>query len=106
MSDTRDRAYVSTGALPPAALVAELVREAHALHRGDSGGEVSEIYPALARVDPDLFGIAVVGATGAVFSEGDADVPFAIMSVAKPFVFALAHAGRLPRSARRLGPTG
>ena len=39
---------------------------------------------------PDLFGICVAGATGRIHEAGDTDVPFAIMSVAKPFVFALA----------------
>lgn len=36
-----------------------------------------------------LFGLCVVGARGSIYPAGDADVPFTIMSVAKPFVFAL-----------------
>ena len=38
----------------------------------------------------DLFGIAVVSVAGAEVHAGDAEVPFTIMSVSKPFVFALA----------------
>ena len=37
----------------------------------------------------DLFGICVVGTNGNVFAAGDADHEFTIMSVSKPFVFAL-----------------
>ena len=51
---------------------------------------------------PDLFGICVVATHGAVFSVGDAEVEFAIMSVAKPFVFALVCQSLGPEEARRL----
>ncbi len=44
---------------------------------------------ALSEVSPELFGLAVVGATGNVYEVGDARHPFSIMSVSKPFVFAL-----------------
>lgn len=43
-------------------------------------------------VDPDLFGLALVTADGAVFTAGDAAAPFAVQSAAKPFVYALALA--------------
>src|SRR5690606_15423385 len=49
-----------------------------------------QVYPALARASPDLFGVCVAGVDGQVFSVGDAEHPFTIMSVSKPFVFALA----------------
>ena len=53
-------------------------------------GEVSSVYPALQLGLPDLFGICVVGVSTATTSPaGDVDVPFALMSVAKPFVLAL-----------------
>ena len=38
---------------------------------------------------PDLFGLCVVGTNGAVYGAGDFDHLFSIMSVSKPFVFAL-----------------
>ena len=57
--------------------------------RSTDDGAVSEVYPALARVPPDLFGICVVATHGAVFAVGDAEIEFTIMSVSKPFVFAL-----------------
>jgi pimeloyl-ACP methyl ester carboxylesterase len=81
--------YVSTGKLPRDDLVKSLVMEAHELYRSNREGETSQVYPALAQVPADLFGLAIVDPTGTVFTAGDADREFAIMSVSKPFVFAL-----------------
>jgi Glutaminase len=53
------------------------------------GGANSRVYPALEHVPSELFGICVVGVDGAAYAAGYADVEFAVMSVAKPFVFAL-----------------
>lgn len=82
-------AIVSTGELPERDLVESLVREGHERCRENQDGEVSQAYPALARMPADLFGVCVVGTGGAVFAAGDADYEFTIMSVSKPFVFAL-----------------
>jgi glutaminase len=96
--------FVSTGTLPGAERVQALVQDAHARFAADTEGEVSRVYPALARVPPDLFGICVVGTSGQVFAAGDADHPFTIMSVSKPFVFALVCAAIGWREARaRIG---
>jgi glutaminase len=81
--------FVSTGTLPPAERVRALVDEAHERYRSIGEGAVSDVYPALARVPPELFGIGVAAVTGDVHAVGDAEHEFAIMSVAKPFVFAL-----------------
>ena len=82
--------YVSTGHLPSGELVRELVAEAHRRFAGVTEGASSQVYPALAAVPAGLFGICVVGTAGHEFSAGDCSHPFAIMSVSKPFVFALA----------------
>jgi glutaminase len=82
-------AHVSTGVLPDRALVRALVTEAHERYRVNREGEPSRVYPALAAVDPDLFGVCVVDTDGADFAAGDAGHEFTIMSVSKPFVFAL-----------------
>jgi glutaminase len=82
--------YVSTGGLPDPATVAELVQEAYERFNDVGDGVVSDVYPALTRVDPDGFGICVSAIDGRGFAAGDALRPFTIMSVAKPFVFALA----------------
>ncbi|BBO34643.1 glutaminase A [Lacipirellula parvula] len=81
--------FVSTGRLPPRDRVAQLVQSAYERYRTNSEGENSQVYPALARVPSELFGISVVDASGEVISAGDAEHEFTIMSVSKPFVFAL-----------------
>ncbi|MFZ4778578.1 MAG: glutaminase A [Terrimicrobiaceae bacterium] len=81
--------FVSTGHLPPDDLVKSLVAEAHEQFRSDAEGANSQVYPALARVPSGLFGVCVVGTGGHVYSAGDADYEFTIMSVSKPFLFAL-----------------
>jgi glutaminase len=47
------------------------------------------VYPALARVPTRLFGICIVDTIGNIYSAGDAQYEFTIMSVSKPFIFAL-----------------
>ena len=81
--------YVSTGHLPSPGQVQDAVDEAYRMYRPESGGEPSQTYPALARVPGHLFGICVAGISGRIYRAGDAGHEFAIMSVAKPFVFAL-----------------
>lgn len=81
--------YVSTGHLPPEEQVKRLVNEAHKKFKSNKEGKNSEVYPALARVSKDLFGICVVGTNGNVHQVGEAEYEFSIMSVSKPFVFAL-----------------
>ena len=81
--------FVSTGHLPAAPRVARLVDGVYERYRANTDGERSTVYPVLANASPDRFGICVAGTDGSVFTAGDADVEFTIMSVSKPFVFAL-----------------
>jgi glutaminase len=81
--------YVSTGRLPPPERVKTLVAEAYNRFKSNAEGKNSTVYPALARVPSDLFGVCVVGTSGNVYAVGNADYEFTIMSVSKPFVFAL-----------------
>jgi glutaminase len=53
-------------------------------------GKVADYIPALARIDPKKFGMAVVTAEGEVFTVGDAAEPFSIQSVSKVFTLTLA----------------
>lgn len=85
-----DDAFVSTGDLPPPGIIQAQVDLAYQRFGAIDEGENSRVYPALAAVPRDLFGICVAGVTGGVYAAGDANHPFAIMSVSKPFVFALA----------------
>ncbi len=81
--------YVSTGHLPSPEQVQKLVQSAHERFKSNDEGENSQVYPALARVPRDLFGICVVGVRGNVYAAGATDHEFSIMSVSKPFIFAL-----------------
>ena len=81
--------FVSTGHLPDAATVQALVNHAHQKYRTNDEGKNSSVYPALARVPSNLFGICVVGTNGEAYSIGEAEHEFTIMSVSKPFIFAL-----------------
>jgi len=99
--------YVSTGRLPTPQQVARLVTGAFERHRSNAEGESSQVYPALASVAPDLFGVCVVATDGSVQAVGEAEVEFTIMSVSKPFVFALVCQHLGPESVRaRLGVNG
>lgn len=81
--------WVSTGRLPPVDQVQALVCDAHERFKSNDEGHNADYYPALARVPRELFGVCLVGASGAVCSAGDTEHRFTIMSVSKPFVFAL-----------------
>jgi glutaminase len=84
-----ETSYVSTGHLPTSDLVRSLVAEAFQRYKSNTEGSNSQVYPALARVPTGLFGVCVVASSGNVYAAGDAEYEFAIMSVSKPFVFAL-----------------
>jgi glutaminase len=96
--------YVSTGTLPTLDEVRALIADAYERFRGESGGDVANYIPALAEVDPSLFGICVASTRGDCLAVGDADRTFSIQSVSKPFVFALVcDALGAARSAELLG---
>lgn len=88
-SGTGNGTFVSTGHLPSPELVKKLVADAHAKYKSNTEGQNSQVYPALARVPDTLFGVCVVGTNGAIHAVGDTDHEFSIMSVSKPFLFAL-----------------
>jgi len=92
--------YVSTGHLPEAGTVHDLVREAHARYRSNNEGENSQVYPALAKAPSDLFGVCIAGTSGQIYAAGDTDYDFTIMSISKPFVFALICEVIGPKDAR------
>ena len=102
--ERRQSRYISTGRLPTAEAVQEIVAEAHERFRDVRDGELSRVYPALTNADPDHFGVCVVGTSGSRYAAGDVGVPFTLMSVAKPFVFALVLEALGPEESRaRIG---
>jgi glutaminase len=71
----------------PAAIQAA-VDAAYARYRGLKEGKNADYIPALAKVDPNLFGIAVVTADGKVYSAGDLKTEVSIQSISKVFTMA------------------
>jgi len=59
-------------------------------YKNNHEGKTAEYIPELAKVNPNLFGIVVMTVNGKVYSIGNANIPFAIESIAKPFLYALA----------------
>lgn len=100
LADERETAYVSTGHLPGAEAVQSLVTEAQRRFQSNRDGTNSQVYPALARVPSELFGVCVVATSGQVYGAGDAEYEFSIMSVSKPFLFALICEAIGPEEAR------
>lgn len=98
---TPESNFVSTGHLPAPEVLKSLIDEAFRLFKPVTDGANSQVYPALARVPTSLLGICVVGTGGDVYSAGDADHAFSIMSVSKPFVFALVCQLLGPEETRR-----
>ena len=100
MRYSSDTPYVSTGNLPPPQLVEHLVEEAYQRFESNTQGANSQVYPALATASSALFGICVVATSGRSYAAGDAEHEFAIMSVSKPFIFALVCQALGPEKAR------
>ena len=69
--------------------IAEAVAAAHQKHKSNRRGKNASYIPALATVDPELFGICVVTVDGQKFSAGDADHEFALESISKVLTAAL-----------------
>ena len=100
IAEQAERPYISTGHLPDAEMVPELVSQAHL--KSNSDGNNSQVSPALARVPSELFGVCVAGTSGRIYGAGDIEHEFSIMSVSKPFVFALVCEAIGPEEARVL----
>ena len=92
---------VSTGHLPAAEHVVKLLDEAYQRCRSNKDGMNSQVYPALAEVPSDLFGVCVARTNGEIYAIGDAEYEFSIMSVSKAFVFAAVCQAVGPEQARQ-----
>jgi CubicO group peptidase (beta-lactamase class C family) len=68
-----------------------LQRDARAVLDTLAGNKDGEVYSAAVEgTNPDHLALAVALVDGRIFSVGDADVRFPLMSVSKPFTYALA----------------
>jgi glutaminase len=68
----------------------EALAQAYREWKGLAEGKNADYIPALAKVDPNLFGIALVTAQGAVYELGNSQNEFSIQSISKPFTLARA----------------
>jgi glutaminase len=68
--------------------VQKAVDAAYAQFKGLQEGKNADYIPALAKVDPNLFGIAVVTADGKVYTAGDVKTEVSIQSISKVFTMA------------------
>jgi glutaminase len=68
--------------------IQKAVEAAHAKHRSLQEGKNADYIPALAKVDPNLFGIAIVTGDGKVISAGDVKTEVSIQSISKVFTMA------------------
>jgi glutaminase len=66
------------------------LEELHAKYQHENGGALADYIPELTKVDPSLFGIALMTVDGQPYSVGDCQVPFTIQSISKAFVYGLA----------------
>jgi glutaminase len=76
--------------------VEDYLTELHQRVAAISGGKPADYIPELGKVDQELFGIAIATVDGQIYAVGDAEIPFTIQSVSKPFMYgyALQHYGR------------
>ncbi len=75
---------------PRAEQVKAIVNEAYEKYKTDTRGKNADYIPYLAKVDSNLFGIAIVSTDNRVYSIGDVKYSFSIQSIAKVFTLALA----------------
>lgn len=84
--------------------IQKAVDAAYAKYKDLKEGKNADYIPALAKVDPNLFGIAVVTADGKVYSAGDLKTEVSIQSISKVFTAAqVVQEQGLDSIAKRIG---
>lgn len=68
--------------------IQSVVNAAYAKYQNLQEGKNADYIPALAKVDPNLFGIAVVTPDGQVYTAGDTKTEVSIQSISKVFTMA------------------
>ena len=75
-------------ALPDAAAIQAAIDKAYEYYKGLEEGAVADYIPALAKVDPKVYGIALVTTDGKVYTAGDLKTQVSIQSISKVFTMA------------------
>lgn len=81
-------AFATTSAAQSSAEIESALRLAHEKYLNLQEGKNADYIPALAAVDPSIFGIALVTADGKLYTVGDIDSAVTIQSISKPFTMA------------------
>ena len=71
-----------------AADITAALNDAHAKYRNLKEGKNADYIPALAKVDPNIFGIALVTVDGKVYTAGDIQSQVSMQSISKVFTLA------------------
>lgn len=75
---------------PTKAQVEAVVREAYDKFQSNTSGKNADYIPFLAQVDSKMFGVAVVSTDNQLFSIGEVNYAFSILSISKVYTLALA----------------
>ena len=81
-------ALATPSSAQPPAQIQQAVDAAYQRFRTLNEGKNADYIPALAKVDPNLFGIALVTADGKVYTAGDVKTEVSIQSISKVFTMA------------------
>jgi glutaminase len=74
--------------VPAKAQVDAAMKAAYDKYKGPQSGKNADYIPALAKVDPNIYGIAIVGVDGTVYTMGDIKSEVSIQSISKVFTLA------------------
>ena len=85
-----DRALRGAFVIPDFASFREEIDALYEAVKPRTEGRVADYIPQLARVDPELFGVALHTVDGQAHGVGDAAVPFSVQSTCKPINYCLA----------------
>lgn len=83
-------AVAGASSIPNQEQIQTTIHEAYAKYKGVSDGKNADYIPFLAKIDPNLYGIAVVTIDGKVYEIGDTRFKLGIESISKVVVLALA----------------
>jgi len=81
-------APVDAGDLPKPAAIDAAIKAAHEKYLHLQEGKNADYIPALAKVDPNIYGIALVTTDGRVYTAGDVASEVSIQSISKVFTMA------------------
>ena len=70
--------------------VRDILTQLHRQLVGETGGQVADYIPELAKADPGLFAIVIATIDGQLYEVGDARTLFTIQSISKPLVYGAA----------------